>query len=120
MTEQSLNFSSIKQQLDKLELDIHHLRQLIQLPAEQSQSPYTTHPSIVTNPNILSGEPIIEGTRTPVRAIVEYWKFGASPEEISRRLPHLRLGQIFDALSFYDNNRQTIEDYIVLNQVPVD
>jgi uncharacterized protein (DUF433 family) len=31
----------------------------------------TGHRYIVTNDEILSGEPIIAGTRTPVRAIVE-------------------------------------------------
>jgi len=31
----------------------------------------TRHRYIVNDPDILGGEPIIEGTRTPVRAIVE-------------------------------------------------
>ncbi len=50
---------------------------------------------------ILSGEPIITGTRTPVRAIVENWRLGLRPEEIPLHLPHLTLAQVFDALSFY-------------------
>lgn len=50
---------------------------------------------------ILSGEPIIAGTRTPVRAIVENWRLGIRPEEIPLHLPHLTLAQVFDALSFY-------------------
>ena len=33
----------------------------------------TKHPYIITDDQILGGEPIIEGTRTPVRAIVEIW-----------------------------------------------
>ena len=33
----------------------------------------TEHCYIVTDDQILSGEPIIKGTRTPVRAIVELW-----------------------------------------------
>lgn len=33
-----------------------------------------THTRYITrHPDILSGEPIIEGTRTPVRAIAENW-----------------------------------------------
>jgi uncharacterized protein (DUF433 family) len=31
---------------------------------------------IVRDEQILSGEPIIKGTRTPVRAIVETWRMG--------------------------------------------
>ena len=31
---------------------------------------------VTRQPEILSGEPIIVGTRTPVRAIVENWRLG--------------------------------------------
>jgi uncharacterized protein (DUF433 family) len=33
---------------------------------------------------------------------------GLTPEEIQRELPHLRLAQIFDALAFYLDHRETI------------
>jgi hypothetical protein len=36
----------------------------------------TEHLYIVKDDNILSGEPIIKGTCTPVRAIVETWRMG--------------------------------------------
>jgi uncharacterized protein (DUF433 family) len=71
-------------------------------------------------PGILGGEPVIAGTRTPVRAIVEHWKFGSSPDEIAAKMPHLRLAQIFGALSYYDDHREQIERFIVLNRVPID
>jgi uncharacterized protein (DUF433 family) len=78
------------------------------------------HSYIESAPEILGGEPVIKNTRTPVRAIVEYWKFGNSPEEILHHLPHLRLAEVFDALSYYDDHRSEIERYIALNRVPVD
>ena len=34
------------------------------------------HPYIERVPGILSEEPVIVGTRTPVRAIVEMWRMG--------------------------------------------
>ena len=37
---------------------------------------------IVRDDEILQGEPIIKGTRTPVRAIVETWRMGVAPEAI--------------------------------------
>jgi uncharacterized protein (DUF433 family) len=77
----------------------------------------TEHPYIIRNKEILEGEPVIKGTRTPVRAIVEWWKFGASPEEILENLPHLILSQIFDALSYYADHREEIEQYIAENIV---
>ena len=55
------------------------------MPAE-TLSRYVTQ-----NPEILSGEPIIRGTRTFVRAIVGLWRLGIMPEEILNHLPHLTL-----------------------------
>lgn len=68
--------------------------------------------------NILSGEPIIIGTRTPVRSIVNLWRSGIRPEEIPMHLPHLTLAQVFDALSFYQDNQAEINDYIEKNRIP--
>ena len=77
----------------------------------------TEYPYIIRNNEILEGEPVIKGMRTPVRAIVEWWKFGASPEEILENLSHLTLSQIFDALSYYVDHRNEIEQYIAENIV---
>jgi uncharacterized protein (DUF433 family) len=78
----------------------------------------TEHYYIVRNNEILSGEPIIKGTRTPVRAIVEMWRLGVSPEEIPHRLPHLSLAQVFDALSYYLDHQAEINEYIERNRIP--
>ena len=73
---------------------------------------------VVTDSEILNGEPIITKTRTPVRAIVEMWRSGTAPEEIAQGLPHLTLAQVFDALSYYSDNQEQINNYIELNQIP--
>ncbi|MEL6469492.1 MAG: DUF433 domain-containing protein [Cyanobacteria bacterium J06623_4] len=73
---------------------------------------------VARNDGILSGEPIIEGTRTPVRAIVGLWRLGIAPEEIPTHLTHLTLAQVFDALSFYLDHKAEIDDHIERNQVP--
>ena len=65
-----------------------------------------------------TGEPIIIGTNTSVRAIVGLWRLGTSPEEIPNCLPHLTLAQVFDALSFYQDNQAEINEYIDRNHVP--
>ncbi len=80
----------------------------------------TGHRYIVTDSEILNGEPIIASTRTPVRAIVEMWRSGATPEEIPRGLPHLTLAQVFDALSYYSDHMEQINNYIELNRIPDD
>ncbi|MCP4362010.1 MAG: DUF433 domain-containing protein [Chloroflexi bacterium] len=78
----------------------------------------TRHRYIVSDEDILSGEPIIEGTRTPVRAIVELWRQGFLPEEIPGHLPHLTLAQVFDALSYYNDHQGEINVHIERNRIP--
>lgn len=78
----------------------------------------TTSRYVTRHPEILQGEPIITGTRTSVRAIVGLWRQGITPEEIPLHLPHLTLAQVFDALSFYQDNQPEINDYIEGNRVP--
>ena len=73
---------------------------------------------VTNNPEILGGEPIVVGTRTPIRAIVGLWRMGIMPEEILSHLPHLTLAQVFDALSFYLDHQTEINEYIQRNQVP--
>jgi uncharacterized protein (DUF433 family) len=73
---------------------------------------------IITTPELLNGEPVIIQTKTPVRAIVELWRQGVNPEEILIHLPHLTLAQVFDALSYYADYRDEINQYIEQNRVP--
>ena len=77
----------------------------------------TAHRYVVTNEDILGGEPILAGTRTPVRAVVELWRQGVSPEEIPNRLPHLSLAQVFDALSYYSDYQAAIHEFIEDNRI---
>lgn len=76
----------------------------------------TEHAYVTTNESVLGGEPIIRGTRTPVRAIVELYRLGISPEEVPTHLPHLNLAQVFDALSYYSDHSDEVNSYIIRNQ----
>jgi uncharacterized protein (DUF433 family) len=78
----------------------------------------TEHPYIVMNDEILSGEPIVKGTRTPVRAIVETWRMGVPPEAIPHHLPHLTVAQVFDALSYFSDHKEEIMRHIEENRIP--
>lgn len=78
----------------------------------------TEHLYIETDGEILSGEPIIKGTRTPVRAVVETWRLGVAAEEITHHLPHLTQAQVFDALSYYSDHQEEINRYIERNRIP--
>ncbi len=78
----------------------------------------TDHAYVVRDDAILSGEPIIRGTRTPVRAVVETWRMGVAPEDIPTHLPHLTLAQIFDALSYFADHQDEIAAHIERNRIP--
>ena len=78
----------------------------------------TEHLYIIRDSAILSGEPIIKGTRTPVRAIVELRRLGVMPEQIPEHLPHLTLAQVYNALAYAADHAAEIERYIDANKVP--
>ena len=69
----------------------------------------TNHFHITVNKAISGGSPIIKGTRTSVANIAAYYLMGLTPEEIQRELPHLSLAQVFDALAFYLDHREIID-----------
>lgn len=73
---------------------------------------------VVRDDKILRGEPIIKGSRTPVRAVVETWRMGVAPEEIPQGMPHLSLGQVFGALTYYSDHQDEINKYIEQNRIP--
>ena len=77
----------------------------------------TQYRYVTSVPGICGGRPIIRGTRTPVRAIVGYYKLGLSVEEILEGLPHLTAAQVYEALSYYHDHQSEIEQDIAENQI---
>ncbi|MFQ6120874.1 MAG: DUF433 domain-containing protein [Methanosarcinales archaeon] len=75
----------------------------------------TEHPHIVKVEGVCGGSPVIKGTRTPVRSIVGYIKLGYSVEDILEGLPFLNPAQIYDALSYYYDHKDQIEEDIETN-----
>jgi uncharacterized protein (DUF433 family) len=83
-----------------------------------AMSQATQNRYIVTDDHTLGGGPIIRGTRTSVRAIVELWRQGIPPETIPAHLPHLTPAQVFDALSYYSDHQGEINVHIERNRIP--
>ncbi|MBI3105302.1 MAG: DUF433 domain-containing protein [Candidatus Rokubacteria bacterium] len=78
------------------------------------------HRYIVRDDEILGGDPVIVGTRVPVRAVVELWRLGVAPEGIPTHLSHLTPAQVFDTLSYYADHQAEIQQHSDRNQVPDD
>jgi uncharacterized protein (DUF433 family) len=70
---------------------------------------------ITRDPTILDGEPVIAGTRVPVRAVVLSWRIHRSTRGMGEAFPTLSATDIGQALAYYRANRAEIDHYIAIN-----
>ncbi len=76
-----------------------------------------SHPYITNEKSICGGSPVIEGTRMRVIDVaIEYDRLGYSPDQIVDQHPHLSLEQVHDALSYYYENREALDQEIDLRK----
>src|SRR5262245_53447045 len=66
-------------------------------------------------PGINGGYPVVDGTRTPVRVIVEFVRQGADEQHLQRLLPHLTLEEIRCALRYYEASPARVDEDIERN-----
>ena len=76
----------------------------------------TEHPHVVSNEKMHRGEPTIRGTAITVRTVVERIRLGDSIQEIVEAYPVLTPAQVCDALGYYYDHTDEIEQYIAENQ----
>lgn len=74
------------------------------------------HPYITRREGVQGGSPIIEGTRIPVSTVVVWYKQGKDVNEILELYPHLTPAQVHDALSYYYDHQEEMEQKIALLQ----
>jgi len=83
-------------------------------PAKKARA---KHPYIVSLKSHCGGKPVIAGTKFPVRAVAYYiLKQGMTPEELVREFHHISLPQVYDALSYYYENKARIDEDIALHE----
>jgi uncharacterized protein (DUF433 family) len=77
-----------------------------------------THPHIISDAKVCGGSPHLAGTRITVRTVVIATLFhGLKPEDLLQHYPHLSLAAIYDALSYYYDNREAIDREIAEHEV---
>jgi len=69
----------------------------------------TDHRHIEKDPRKYEGKAVIKGTRIPVASIVNHYRSGMSIEEILEGYPSINPAQLFDALSYYFDNKEEID-----------
>lgn len=80
----------------------------------------TSAQQIVRNPRILSGEPIIAGTRVSVRAVVVSWHYEPDLDRMREAYPGVTPEGIRAALAYYEQHRAEIDRYIAANEAELD
>jgi uncharacterized protein (DUF433 family) len=59
---------------------------------------------------------LLKGTRIPVSIIIGYLRLGETPESlVGKILPHLTLAQVYDALGYFHDHRDDIEQELLEN-----
>ncbi len=69
-------------------------------------------PRIGRVPGVHGGEPIVRGTRVPVRAIVVAWRENQDLASLLEAYPRLSEADVLEALDYYQRHRQEIDERI--------
>jgi len=77
----------------------------------------TEHPYVVCVEGVCNGRPIIRDTRISVRYIAQLYKAGDTVDEMLQAHPHLSAAAVYDAISFYLDHQQDIEQEIADNRL---
>jgi uncharacterized protein (DUF433 family) len=68
------------------------------------------HPPVEETPGINGGYPVVWGTRTPVRTIVEFFRRSGDLEKVAELLPHLKHDEIQACLDYYRAHPERIDE----------
>ena len=111
-----------------IQLSAQTYRQLQQRAEQEAQTPdqvaesllqtqlNSQHPYIAIVERYGGPQPVIKGTRITVSDIVGYLRLGETPESlVSNILPQLTLAQVYDALSYYYDHPEEIEQILQEN-----
>jgi uncharacterized protein (DUF433 family) len=72
------------------------------------------HPHIEVVSKTAGRQAMIKGTRVPVSILVGYTQIGETPEMIVENiLPSLTLAQVYDALSYYHDHQEEVDQEIL-------
>jgi len=69
----------------------------------------TRHFHVEKDPAKYEGKAVVKGTRVPIASIVNHYRSGMSIEKILEGYPSLTPAQLFDALSYYFDNKDEID-----------
>lgn len=80
----------------------------------------TDHHYVVCDTKMHRGEPTIRGTAITVRTVVERTRLGDSVQDVAEAYPVLTPARVHDAMGYYYDHIDEIEQYIVENKKAVE
>ena len=113
-----LDAQKVYGELSRLHEEIQYLRDKVDLLGQWARpSIHTAHPHVVRIEGVHGGRPTIRGTGVSVQTLVEQTRLGRSPQQIVEDFDGvLTLAQVYDALSYYHEHEEEIEQYITENR----
>ncbi len=75
----------------------------------------TDHPHIVKVEGVFGGRAIIDGTGLGVSTLVQEYKKGRSFDDIQSDYQHITIGELLDALAYYYDHKEEIDEYLATN-----
>jgi uncharacterized protein (DUF433 family) len=106
-------------ELGQLREEVERLSSLLERLGSGLVRPHirTDHPHVIRIEGVHGGRPTIRGTGVSVQTIVEQARLGRLPDQIWEDFDGvLTLAQVYDALSYYHEHPNEIEQYITENQ----
>ncbi len=67
------------------------------------------HLYIESNDEVCGGEPVLTGTRIPVKIIISWIKMGKEVDEIVAMYPNINHAMVYDALSYYYDHKDEVD-----------
>ncbi len=103
-------------EITNLKQEIRQLRETV----TQYQVAQTAHPHIVRIAGVQGGEPMVPSAHVTVRTIVEQTRLGTTPEEFVKDHPPMVLAEFYDALSYYYDHTEEVEQIIAENNAALE
>ena len=95
-------------EIETLKREVRQLRETV----TQYQVAPVAHPYIIRVEGVQGGEPITLNSYISVRTIVEQTRLCVSPEEFVKGRPPMTLAEYFDALSYYHDHTDEMDEII--------
>lgn len=111
---EAMTLERLAEELKNLNTKVESLRKMLEQMGEGYGRPvfHTEHPHVVRVEGVQGGDPLIRGTGKTVRGVVELSRQMNIEELLREYEGELTPSQVFDALSYYHDHPDEIEQYI--------